>query len=378
MLVGSEYEILSRIASSYKLQKNSNNIVFSLTDYKVKFQQDDRNLQYLEKLELQGFITIKNEIVTLNITKWCNFFVEILSRRLVNQGYKYDISYDEKKNLIMVSQDDEMKTELKVNFDPNATLDNDVQTIHFCYLPTLEYYLHWFILINDDNALDIFSFVISNKLKRLNIERQISFNFFSGLDPEDINQIYYVTIKEYFKELNLDILEHVSDTQILYETVKTEEFDAYFVKKGQFRVAVIKIENKIKFITYDQENILVHNTEVENIIINLKGKLIAKVNEFNSIRNINKLKVIDNSRKVAQLLSIILVPINGLILLANSLNISFIKQITENKLVFWGLILLYIITFILTITTVVVPSIRINTFSWSFYKKTLFKKMFNI
>ncbi|HFJ9411716.1 TPA: hypothetical protein ACGW7I_005407 [Bacillus cereus] len=378
MLVGYEYEILSRIASSYKLQKNSNNIVFSLTDYKLKFQQDDKNIQYLEKLELQGFITIRNEIVILNITKWCNFFVEILSRRLVSQGYKYDILYDEKKNLIMVSQDDEINTELQVNFDPNSTLDNDVQTIHFCYLPTLEYYLHWFILINDDNALNIFSFVISNKLKKLNIERQISFNFFSGLDPEDINQIYYVTIKEYFKELNLDILEHVSDTQILYETVKTEEFDVYFVKKGQFRIAVIKIENKIKFITYDQENILVHNTDVENTIITLKEKLIEKVNEFNNIRNINKLKVIDNSRKVAQLLSIILVPINGLIFLANSLNISFIKQITENKLVFWGLALLYIITFILTITTVVVPSVRINTFSWSFYKKTLLKKMFNI
>ncbi|MGR6020435.1 hypothetical protein ACT7CU_28295 [Bacillus paranthracis] len=111
----------------------------------------------------------------------------------------------------------------------------------------------------------------------------------------------------------------------------------YFVKKGQFRIAVIKIENKIKFITYDQENILVHNTDVENIIITLKEKLIEKVNEFNNIRNINKLKVIDNSRKVAQLLSIILVPINGLIFLANSLNISFIKQITENKLVFLGI-----------------------------------------
>lgn len=49
MLVGYEYEILSRIASSYKLQKNSNNIVFSLTDYKLKFQQDDKNIQYLEK-----------------------------------------------------------------------------------------------------------------------------------------------------------------------------------------------------------------------------------------------------------------------------------------------------------------------------------------
>ncbi len=79
---------------------------------------------------------------------------------------------------------------------------------------------------------------------------------------------------------------------------------------------------------------MVHNTDVENIIITLKEKLIEKVNEFNNIRNINKLKVIDNSRKVAQLLSIILVPINGLIFLANSLNISFIKQITENKLVF--------------------------------------------
>ncbi|MEB2492870.1 hypothetical protein SOP93_17030 [Peribacillus frigoritolerans] len=365
MLLGYEFDLLSSIASSYH-SHSSGVIQFDKTSYLSNFQSEDPNLEYLGKLEIEGLLTIsKNNLITINIHVWAEFFTERLQKVFSLMGYDLKCNYDREGSKLFVSKSKEEKIEFVITCK-NEIPQDEINFISLCYINTSqEYYLHWLELLNDYNNLELLYAFINEEVNRLNYKSRLIFNFFEGLDKGDLNEIFYSSIKNYLIDEGFNVKDFSTMQQFLKKITKTELDNLYIMEKNGDRLLLLKNNEKIEFsLIRNEQEIYIISDEILSIIKQMEEKLLIKINEYRKITRLNQFKLFDNTRKTAQYLSLLLVPLNGIMLLGNSLNIPFLNTVTQNVYFYWVSIAVFVFVFGFSLFYIVKPIYHLSKFSW--------------
>lgn len=126
--------------------------------------------------------------------------------------------------------------------------------------------------------------------------------------------------------------------------------------KDKEKIEFTLIKNELEIHTFPQE--------ILSLIRQMEEKILGKINEYRKITRLNQFKLFDNTRKTVQILSLLLVPLNGLMLLGNTLNITFLKDITQNMYFYWASIMIFIFVFGFSALYIVKPVYHLSKFSW--------------
>lgn len=362
MLVGSEYEHISKIAHHYTLHSNGT-YIFSESDYKLNFHED-YNLFYLSRLEELGFIVRERSMIKISINKWILYFIAKLEAEFKLLGYKLNCQYKEDtRTVYFLDEIGERISAFTINFDPEYDNISD-NYINFVHLDTFDFYIYWLDLLNDKQLLDSFYSFLMNEFKSFKYKNRLVFNFFDGIEDQFLMQLYYNSIKNYFKEKGMEefqIPAHIS--QAVKVLVKKDDFLQYGITIASIQVVVVKLGRTIEFILFENGE-LAQNSKVVKEIQELKEKVLEKVNSYAKIALFNKNKIIDNFKKTIQLVSLLFTPINAILLYGISLNIPYLSSLSKNKWIFGTVTLLHIITIVGTVFWVAIPSWRLTRFSW--------------
>lgn len=364
MLLGYEFDLLSSIASSYH-SHNSGIIQFDKVNYLSNFRSEDPELTYLRRLESEGLLIIKNNLITIDLHAWAHFFADRLQKTLKQVGYDLECNYDQGSSKLIVFKSEEAKVEFLITSENIVPKDN-VNFISLCYINTSqEYYLHWLELLNDYNNLELFYAFVSGEITRLNYENRLTFNFFEGLDKGDLNEIFYTSIKDYLIDKEFQVKDAYEMQRFLKKITRKELDELYILEKNDQQILILKNGQKIEFsLIKDETEVCVIPYELLSLFRDMESKLLSKINEYRKITRLNQFKLFDNTRKTVQILTLILVPLNGLMLLGNSLNITFLKSITHNAYFFWTAFALFVFVFVFSLFYIVKPIYNLSRFSW--------------
>ncbi|HDR4901613.1 TPA: hypothetical protein QCR38_003870 [Bacillus cereus] len=365
MLLGYEFDLISSIASSFRSHSHGK-IQFDKVSYLSHFGGEDPNLEYLEKLEREGLVNVRNNLITIDIHIWAEFFARRLEATLSHIGFNFKCNYDKTSSKLMVSKSEEAKIEFFITSE-NLIPQEDMNFISLCYInASQEYYLHWLELLNDYNTLELFGAFIKEETNRLNYKNRLTFNFFEGLDKGDLNEIFYTSIKNYLEDAGYTAKDASEiQQQLLKKITKNELYNLYVMEKNGNELVVLKDKEKIEF-TLIKNELEIHTfpQEILSLIRQMEEKILGKINEYRKITRLNQFKLFDNTRKTVQILSLLLVPLNGLMLLGNTLNITFLKDITQNMYFYWASIMIFIFVFGFSAMYIVKPVYHLSKFSW--------------
>lgn len=231
MLLGYEFDLISSIASSFRSHSRGK-IQFDKMSYLSHFGGEDPNLEYLEKLEREGLVNVRNNLITIDIHIWAEFFARRLEATLSHIGFNFKCNYDKTSSKLMVSKSEEAKIEFFITSE-NLIPQDDMDFISLCYInASQEYYLHWLELLNDYNTLELFGAFIKEETNRLNYKNRLTFNFFEGLDKGDLNEIFYTSIKNYLEDAGYTAKDSSEiQQQLLKKITKNELYNLYIMEK---------------------------------------------------------------------------------------------------------------------------------------------------
>ena len=153
--------------------------------------------------------------------------------------------------------------------------------------------------------------------------------------------------------------------RFLKKITRKELDELYILEKNDQQILILKNGQKIEFsLIKDENEVCVIPYELLSLFRDMESKLLSKINEYRKITRLNQFKLFDNTRKTVQILTLILVPLNGLMLLGNSLNITFLKSITHNAYFFWTAFALFVFVFVFSLFYIVKPIYNLSRFSW--------------
>lgn len=361
MLLGSEFELLSMIAKSYTVYHDG---VFRLS--KVNFEEKFPEVppMTLLRLEALGFLKLSDGQVLVNGNAWARFFVLTLETSLKEIGYFFSCEYVEEEQQLTVSDNSKSKKKFHLNFK-QEDFDKFQDAINLCYIDTFEFHLFWIDLLNDKNLLQLFAKYVKNEIVRMEYLYRPIFSFFEGLPLEDLSRIYNESIKEYFRQGGFEIQADMSSELAgrVYNLTAKDAIDAYNVKIYGFDVVVIKLENRIEFLSfYDKE--LRYNEAIRNQIGTLRSILEKKVSLYRDLSMVNRHKVISNIKQIVEVVSVLLVALNGTLLYAISNGLKQIAGISTNIQVIVAVAIFQLVVSLAIAWWVVIPAIRLSTFNW--------------
>jgi hypothetical protein len=361
MLLGYEYELLSKIAKYYR-RHNNGTFRFSINDYKLKFSEEDPSLLYLSKLEQIGFVVRDNELLTLESHKWAEFFISKLEKELKNIDSGITCKYSKEASIIQFYDKDNLITEFYLNYDPKKS--DEQKIIHFIHLDTFDFHLFWLDIINDTLLVEMLDSYLKKIIVRLDFDKRIRFNFFDGIESEYLNQIFHTSIKGYFSDAKMEVKDVSTPLNLeIKKFVKKDEFESFEVDIHGNQLIILKVDRRIEFLSlYNGQ--LFYSDAVIHEINKLKATLIEKVSNYIKISMFNKHKIIDNTKKSIQLVTLILVPLNALLLYLNTIGIATFEKITKNPWVIGVLGIILIIILIATLYLVVYPAYQLSRFKW--------------
>ncbi|MCY9592995.1 hypothetical protein PC41400_27115 [Paenibacillus chitinolyticus] len=360
MLLGSEYEWLSRIAGVYNRHITTGQFQFTENDYKLKFSYDSSLLE-LEKLIYKGYVIRRDNLIILDSIQWINTFLDGINKSLIKYNNKLKCEYDLQENKVFIYENNEKIKGYSLNFSKMATPEDEV--INFVRLASFDFYIYWLDLLNDNELFEMFYYHLTNKLSKFKYDKRIIFDFLDDLETSEFNEIYETTLKEYFKNKEMDIRELTNDQgQVLKKFLLSDIFNAYSVSIHSCIIFVVKKDKKIEFISYETSEI--YDESVIGEIEVLRNKLLKKVTLYRSLNRFNKNKVGENTQKTIQIASLLITPINILLLFGISKNISWIKDLVNNYYLYIVIVGVLIISLIGAFLWVIIPSIRLSIFKW--------------
>jgi hypothetical protein len=96
----------------------------------------------------------------------------------------------------------------------------------------------------------------------------------------------------------------------------------------------------------------------------LKRTLIKKISQYRQLSLFNKHKIIDNTRRLLQMITLIITPINLLILFGSTTGIEQLDKFTKNIWVIGVTAALLVLVLIGIVWLVVIPAYKISKFNW--------------
>ncbi|MCL9659431.1 hypothetical protein L2089_01970 [Paenibacillus hunanensis] len=364
MLLGSEYEMITKIAMNYTWHSTIGAFQFSENDYRLKFPEDN-NLFYLKKLISKGYAEyINNNQLKVDSVVWVNEFIKKLQKEISLKGYDYILSYNLQENTILIKLKDKELFKLNANFNSNTS--NYDTIISFVYIPTLEPYIFWMDLLNDPILLDMFLAFLEKKLSSLNFKFKLSFSFFDGLDNSFISDIFYVSIQNYFQDggFNLGKLNDQQFQWISKHYLK-ENIEAYTVKKDDIEIILFKSEERIDFLSFNEMGEIYYNPLVNKEFSKLENALKLKISSFRRVNMYLTNKSADVGRKITQTTIIILTALNLVFMFGvSSLKIIWMDQLLHSMVAYIAIVVLLFLIILGYVFWLVVPNIKLITFNW--------------
>ncbi|MDC0760569.1 hypothetical protein POF51_07695 [Brevibacillus sp. AG] len=362
MLIGSEYLLLSEIASSY-VRHGDKKIRFNIDHFKKKYTESDllRNVIKLEELDL---LTIKDSFITIDTTKWLNYFAHEIEKQVNILGFKINCSYDAQNDHFSFYENDDHKVFFKANFNPSAEFEDD-KVIHFCNIHTFRFRLFWLDILNDRSLLEMFYLYIKNEISYFTEISRPKFKAFEGVDDEHISEIFHVKIPNYFSAGGF-IVSRSSPLlgDAIKKAIKVDEYDYLVAEKGDTQLVIIKVGNQLEFLSF-KDYVLCFDDRVNNEIQKLLDKLRRKISLYRELTKLNKIKAVNNTRQIIQSLVLLLTPLNALMLWGTAIGVSLITNLSKNLFILSGLGLLLLASLLGTIYWVVIPAIRLSKFDWT-------------
>lgn len=369
MLLAYEYEVLSSIAANYT-KHSDGTFRFSLDDYLEKFPED-QDLIYIRKLEEQGFAQISPISIKVDANRWAEFFAEEINDVFSVFNCNYSCEYNGiSSELVINNKIDEEKIVFKVSFDEDSfEQDHNQQCIYFCRVGTFKLYLFWLDLLNDTNLQELFLAYIDGRVKHLQTEKTVTLRFFEGLGDDDISEIFHVSMKEYFEEEGYSI-SNVSDglRQEIKIILRDDDYDAYKVQMKVGHLLVLKQRRLIKMLPYNEEGKLDFSQPIMDEVWLLSERIQKKISLYRKLSMFNKNKVINNTRLILQVLTLVLTPINLLLIFAEYFGLQKLQDIKQNFYLLGIIGIVLLVSLMYTIFWVVVPAIRLSRFSWELKK----------
>ncbi|EJQ89405.1 hypothetical protein ACQVWH_19080 [Bacillus toyonensis] len=358
MLLGHEYEILSRIPEHFTLH-NSNYFIFNQKKLTDEFHSTE--IDSLMSLTDQGILSKKSDLIYIDINNWIDLFIKELEKTMTNLGYSFICKYNKDESLIQFQskESEDISKEFQLNFNPNAEeVYNLNNVIHFCIPMSFEFSLFWLDLINNHNILIMFCEFLNNEFERFQYDKKIRFNFFDGLELGDINHIYHKSISSYFtkKQFNKNIISEELNQKIKM-FISKEDYEAYQITINKSNIAVVKLKNEIIFFSFLEDK-LYYSQETLQELENLKELLLNKVSEYNQIMLINRTKLIDSKHKSS------IIIFNIFSYLAISLNFFIYTLNLNNQYLKFATATISIISLLAIIWWIIIPVIKISRFSW--------------
>jgi len=364
MLLGSEYEIMTKIAMNYTWHSTTGTFQFSENDYKLKFPED-HNLFYLQKLIIKGYAKYgKSNQIIVDSVLWINEFISLLQKEIIFKGYDYNLTYNLKENIIVIKLKDKEMYKFHVNF--KSELSNYDNIISFVYIPTLESYIFWIDILNDPIMLDMFLAFLDKQLKSFNFKIKLSFSFFDNLDRSFISEIFNESIQNYFQDGGFT-KNRLTDEQLqwIVKYYLKEDIEAYNFKKDNIDIIICKLEERIDFLSFNELGAIYYTSSVYEEFEKLEKKLKMKVSSFRHVNMHVNNKSADAGRKITQTMVIILTAINALIMYGVSyLKIIWIEEIFHSVIFYVSVVLLLIFLVIGYIIWLIIPNIRLFRFNW--------------
>ena len=365
MLLGSEFETLSKIARQYTRHSVTGLFQFSEKDYATRFPED-HSLNYLQKLINKGYAgySSKNQVI-IDSYKWVHEFTKYLEAEIHRRGYKYTLEYNLKENIIEVKENNIDLIKFHINFVDEVL--NEENVINFVYVSTFDSYVYWLDLVNDPLMFDMFLHFINKQINAFKYSNRIRFSFFENLDISYLSEIFNVSIPEYFKQGKFIISKPTEEhLQNLFKLYKESNINAFSVNKGDISFFICKFEDRIEFISFNEEGNIMYTQSTLNEINNLEKLLRIKVSNFRRIILMQNNKITDNARKTTQIAGMLLTPINLFILFGISpLGLTWVKKAVNSTITY---ILMGVLLILITLGYVfwlVIPSIRLFRFNWS-------------
>ncbi|WP_150270794.1 hypothetical protein [Paenibacillus tepidiphilus] len=363
MLLGSEYETLTKIAMNYTWHSVTGSFRFSESDYKLKFP-DDVNLYYLNKIIAEGYANYSGNQIIVNTEPWINEFTRLIQNEASRKGFKYTFEYKMELNNIVVRLKDTEVFNFKVNFSDEIIDYNN--TISFVYVPTFDSYLFWLDMLNDPVMFDMFLAFLNKQISAFNFGRRMKFTFFENLDLSYLSEIYNHSIPDYFCQANfVKGITSNEQWQWLMKYYLKEDLESYSLKKNQTEIIVCKLNGNIEFVSFDDEGNIYYSRTIQEEINKLESKLKDKVSSFRTINMYLNNKATDNARKISQIAGTLITPINLFILFGISpLGLTWMKDILNS---IYSYIVIGILLFAIILGYVfwlVIPNIKLFRFSW--------------
>ncbi|MEC0089881.1 hypothetical protein [Paenibacillus macquariensis] len=364
MLLGSEYDTLTKIAMNYTWHSVTGTFQFSENDYKLKFP-DDANLFYLKKLVIKGFVKYSTRTqLVVDTVGWITEFTSLVEKEVKRKGYEYRFEYNLQENVIKVKSKDTEIIEFNVNFCDEILNYNN--TISFVYVPTFDSYVFWLDILNDPRMFDMFLAFINKQISSFNFQRRFSFTFFENLDASFLSEIYINSIPDYFKQASFTKSKVINEQwQWLMKLYLREDLDAYIVEKDNIYLIICKLDGRLEFVSFDDEGNIDYSQTIIDELDKLESKLREKVTSYRRIKLHVNNKVTDNAKTTTQIAGVLITPVNLLILFGISpLGLTWMKDVINSiySYIFMGVLLVLIIMGY--IFWLVIPNIKLLRFNW--------------
>ncbi|MFB0831827.1 hypothetical protein ACEU2D_19790 [Brevibacillus laterosporus] len=358
MHLGCEYAILSKISNHYRRQSDGK-FRFTEKDYLQKID-DDPDLEYLALLENAGFVKRNNKQIEIDSITWLNFFVKNLNHEI--KRFHIQCRYSSIEKELQFYKDEKLVIKFVANFNEENFKVNE-HIINFCYVYSFEYNIFWFDLLTDINQLEFFCAYLNNQITKLSSDNRPIFDIFEGLKDEYLGEIYRVTIPDYFQQSKYESTRiRNSQLQKISTLIKKENPETYGFIICNHEVFFVKAEKTIQVLSFINDE-LVFSNEVLSEIEFLRQKLIKKISQFRSYTLKNENKVFDISKRTLEITTMILTPLNLLILIFTSYYNNLNKYFSNPYVI--GIMAFFLcIVLIITFTTIIIPTIKLNFFKW--------------
>ncbi len=356
MLIKYEFEILSYMAD--KSIKKTNSILhvpFSIVE------NLDENIEIiLSKLETLNIIHKKKSGIEIDVNSWMNKFSELLRIEFKKNRMDIECSINQENKEIVFNMNGTNK-HIKMKFDKN---DYEYEDIIFMIPEAFNYGVYWIDLLNDVNTLHLFYSYLVNEINMINKYEYKQIDIFDGIEGTHVSEIFNVSIKSYLKNKYSYIYDPNKDiVKMARKLLKKDEVNSYMVEINGYQLLIIKDNKIIKFLTFEYDN-LVYVREIDDIIVDIREKLIKKVSAYRKLVMFRDNKIIDNSVKIANSASKLLLPtsvITSILSLSSLIDIDRIKH--YDKLILIIIIVLVIIQGWI-VSFIYIPSYKLGKFKW--------------
>lgn len=364
MLLGSEYEALSKIGKNYTWHSLTGTFQFSESDYKLRFPEDE-NLFYLNKIFAKGYANYsKGKQIIVNSVLWIEEFTRLIQKEIGRKGYEYTFEYELKQNTIYVKLKGTEVFKFYVNFQDEIEDYNN--TISFVHVPTFNSYIYWLDLLNDPTTLDMFIAFLNKQIAAFNFLRRLRLSFFESLDPSYISEIFNNSIPDYFGQAGF-IKGKTSDEQWqwLMKYYLKESLEAYTISRNNIEFMICKLDDYIEILLFDEQGNIKHSQLIDEEFDKLELKLREKITIFRRISMYVNNKATDNARRITQVAGTLLTPINLFILFGISpLGLTWLKDIINSIYSYIAIGLILVCITLGYIFWLVIPNVRLVRFNW--------------